>query len=156
MNLTDTCLVNKGHERDSIVVCKDSKAESQSEYRLINKKGDIISKYEVDGCLINENNIEKCDFLLTVCNEEEKLLAVFVELKGKKFSKAISQVNKTIDKLQPSSKQYRVFARIVMSAVPKVQGPTYTKLLEKTAVLGGNLKIRSKVLSEKTTELLQE
>ncbi len=154
MNLSNQCLRNKGHETDSIIVCRDAQAESRSEYRLMNDNRTTVHKYEVDGCLIDSNDLEKCDFLLTVLDAGKKIPVVFVELKGKKFFKAISQINNSIEKLKPDPGQYKVFARIVMSIAPKLQGPEYTKLLEKTLALGGDLKVKSKVISEATADLL--
>lgn len=153
MNLKDDCLRNKGNEKDSIVVCKDTRGESLSQYRLTNEPNSVVSKYELDGCLISDNDTERCDFLLTI-QGANKTPAVFIELKGKNLLKAINQINSAIEKLNPDKRQYKVFARIVMSAVPKLQTPAYTKLVEKTAASQGNLKIKSRILSETTAELL--
>ncbi|AXY76125.1 hypothetical protein D3H65_19975 [Paraflavitalea soli] len=153
MNLAERCLLNKGHEKDSIIVCKDAHGESQSQYRLINNLNRIVQKYDLDGCLIKENNTERCDFLLIV-PAENKTRAVFIELKGKKFLKAVSQVNNSIEQLNPATSQYNIFGRIIMSAAPKLQGPAYIRLLEKTTKSGGNLIIKSKIIAEQIGELL--
>ena len=47
----------------------------------------------MDGCLISDDNIEKCDYVFRRCNN---LDLYFVELKGKNIKKAVAQIVATI------------------------------------------------------------
>jgi hypothetical protein len=53
-----------------------------------------VEKIRVDGCVISDNTVKKCDCLL-LCAKIEK--AVLVELKGNKVETAIEQLSATLD-----------------------------------------------------------
>jgi hypothetical protein len=64
------------------IVCEENRAKIT--FRNANRK--TVEKIRIDGCVINDNNLKKCDYLL-LCAEIKK--AVFVELKGNKVMIAI-------------------------------------------------------------------
>jgi hypothetical protein len=74
---------------------------------------DYLSKYKVDGCLINDNG-SKCDFLLLNCTKQT---SYFIELKGSDLIKAIEQIDRSIDVLHKDFSSYSIEARIVLTRV---------------------------------------
>jgi hypothetical protein len=59
-----------------------------------NTSGVTVAKIRIDGCIITDNAVKKCDYLL-LCAEIKK--AIFVELKGNKVTTAIEQLSATLD-----------------------------------------------------------
>ncbi|MGD9978347.1 MAG: hypothetical protein AB7S54_10485, partial [Bacteroidales bacterium] len=76
-----------------------------TKYIYENDSLDTLSKYRVDGCLINDDD-SKCDYLLLNCTKE---VSYFVELKGSDLIKAVEQIDRSIDILHKDFK--RIFCR---------------------------------------------
>lgn len=57
-----------------------------------------IVKVQVDGCLISDQNVKKCDWLFVI--EDSKGL-IFVECKGNNVLHAISQIRNTLKLTKP-------------------------------------------------------
>jgi hypothetical protein len=72
------------------VVCE----EKRSKITFHNAGGETVEKIRVDGCVIPDNTVKKCDYLL-LCAKIEK--AILVELKGKDVETAIEQLSATLD-----------------------------------------------------------
>jgi len=94
-----------------IVSCCDAK--SSTRYIYENISSDVLSKYWIDGCLIDDDN-SRCDFLLLNCNKE---ISYFIELKGSDLIKAIEQIDRSIDILHKDFITYSVEARVVLTRV---------------------------------------
>jgi hypothetical protein len=72
------------------IVCE----EKRTKITFCNSTGETVAKIRIDGCVITDNTVKKCDYLL-LCAEIKK--AVFVELKGNKVMTAIEQLSATLD-----------------------------------------------------------
>lgn len=97
-------------------------------YRLHNNSKKEIVVYKVDGGLINDNDVLKCDY--GIYTEDEWLF--LIELKGKDLGYALDQINSTIDILlkREDIKVKKLNARIVVSkvSVPKIYASKENKL----------------------------
>jgi len=117
-------------------------------YRLLNNSGKEIVVYKIDGGIINNDEVQKCDNGIYT---EDNLL-ILVELKGADLDHALDQISSTINILlkQPSVKIERLNARIVLSKV-RVPDMLSTKekqlkqLLQKSYG-GGDYKKKCRVL----------
>lgn len=104
--------------------------ENGKQFR-IDKPNDIsICKVQVDGCLIKNNAILKCDYLFKICQSSQIFL---VELKGTDVIHAVSQITSTYDQIknkigEPSS-NYKGF--IISSSVPRAAEHNFRKQQEK-------------------------
>jgi hypothetical protein len=131
------------HERRSVVSCSD---RGSVIYRYHNESSDFLSEYQVDGGLINDSNA-KCDFLLLNCN---KKYSFFIELKGSDISRAIDQIDRSIDVLKDNLSGFSIFGRIVLTRVntPNLDKLKIKKLERKLSSFNGNLKKQTKLIEE--------
>jgi septum formation inhibitor-activating ATPase MinD len=132
-------------QNNKIVVCKDAK--SSTKYIYQNDSQDILSKYKVDGCLIDDKD-PKCDFLLINCT---KGISYFVELKGSDLIKAVEQIDRTINVLHKDFNEYSVEPRIVLTRVntTDLKSSKLIKLEKRLKKLKGKLIKESRQLIEK-------
>ncbi|WP_131679701.1 hypothetical protein [Metapseudomonas furukawaii] len=84
-----------------------------------NVKGKIISKVEVDGCVVTDNS-PRCDYLFEIDAPMKKV--IYLELKGKDVEKAYSQLCATMDRFSVRHAGLIKDCHIVASRVPK-SGP---------------------------------
>lgn len=84
-----------------------------------------LEKIKVDGCLLKDSSIKKCDFLF-IYNDKKFL---FVELKGKNIEEAVKQLTSTIRLFMGEGvlQQKEVRAFIVSKRHPSFDG-TFRKL----------------------------
>ena len=132
------------------VVFKDDRAIS--EFRVSNPNHKFIVKLQVDGCLIN-TSARKCDFLLLVCNNPQRGVAYFIELKGGNLADAIVQIESTIEILSNQLKDFDFRCRIVQTRTP----PTQVINQKKEVLLHflKKAKFAANVRDVKVTELVQ-
>ncbi len=132
-------------QKNKIVTCSDRK--SSTKYIYENDSLDTLSKYRVDGCLINDDD-SKCDYLLLNCTKE---VSYFVELKGSDLIKAVEQINRSIDILHKDFKEYSVEARIVLTRVntTDLKSAKLIRLESKLKKLNGKLIKQTRQLTEK-------
>jgi hypothetical protein len=95
-------------------------AEENKRKFVINKPANLaVCKVKVDGCLISEQHIRKCDYLFEVATDPKEYL--LVELKGSDLNGAVEQLLSTYDRLASQinarPEQFRAF--VVSSVVPK-------------------------------------
>lgn len=77
--------------------------EYRSKLSLINKDEVNSIRIKVDGCEIDDNTIEKCDYL-----HKAKEIEFYIELKGQDLKKAMNQIKNTISMLSSNiKKQYK-------------------------------------------------
>lgn len=74
-------------DSSNLIACKENKSEV-----IFKVKSNQAKQYKVDGCLISENNLQKCDF--AVSNLQN--LTYFIELKGSDIREAFQQIHSTI------------------------------------------------------------
>ena len=119
-------------------------------YKLHNKQKKEIVVYKIDGGLINNSCVLKCD--KGIYTEDDWLF--LIELKGKDLEHALEQINSTIDILlkQKSIKLKKLNARVVVSkvSIPKILASKEKKLkqLLYKSYGGGDYKKQSRLLEE--------
>lgn len=121
----------KWHDTRKNVVLKEPK-ESR-EYRIENKNGKEIVVYQIDGGLIKDNNVLKCDN--GVLTEDDVLF--LIELKGADYIHALEQLLSTINllivrrQLKVSSLNTRiVLSKMNIPGIISTQEKKLTKLLK--------------------------
>ncbi len=120
------------------------------EYRLRNISEKEIVVYKIDGGLINNDEVLKCDN--GIYTEDDWLF--LIELKGANLEHALDQINSTINILlkRPSIKVKKLNARIVLSrvSVPRISASKENKLkqLLHKSYGGGDYKKQSRVLED--------
>ena len=140
----ENCIEFTG-QKNKIVTCTDAK--SSTKYIYQNDSQDILSKYKVDGCLIDDED-SKCDFLLLNCT---KGISYFVELKGSDLIKAVEQIDRSINVLHKDFKEYSVEARIVLTRVntTDLKSSKLIRLESRLKKLNGKLIKQTRQLTEK-------
>jgi hypothetical protein len=96
------------------IVCE----EKRTKITFLNATGETVAKIRIDGCVIPDNMVKKCDYLL-LCAEIRK--AIFVELKGNKVETAIEQLLATLDNetVKKPLEHYEKRAYAVVTVFPK-------------------------------------
>lgn len=131
--------------------CKDIPLREPKEkriYRLLNNSGKEIVVYKIDGGIINNDKVLKCDNGIYT---EDNLL-ILVELKGADLDHALDQISSTTNVLlrQPNIKVKKLNVRIVLSKVrvPDMLSTKEKKLkqLLQKSYGGGDYKKKSRVL----------
>lgn len=90
----------------------------KTNYQFQNPRHKIISKYIVDNCVLSIlEEDEKCDYLFIIKNGEKED-GYFVELKGGKVLKAVTQLTNSINVLK-NNISGKLYGRIVCSKFPK-------------------------------------
>lgn len=140
--LHPNCLISFDKRRNVSV------SENKKKYLLHNDDNRTIASFLVDGGMVTEETVVKCDnFIMDITKKN----AVFVELKGKDLSHALMQILTTISMLENNIAGYSLFSRIVTSSranVPNLKAqPNYIRLSRKS-----NIKISSNVLEESTKD----
>jgi hypothetical protein len=93
------------------IVCE----ENGRKITFVNPQGFKVTKIQVDGCLIKDQNQNKCDWLV-IAKEVEH----FVELKGSDLKTAEIQLTTSIERLSKDYKAGRkFFAFMIVSSVPR-------------------------------------
>jgi hypothetical protein len=136
MRLYNDCIIYSGHKKNCPV------SQNGRIFRLLNNSGFQLTVYEVDPCLIKDNNEQKCDYLFIV-DKKQECAAYFVELKGTGLTVAINQILNSIDILYKSLHEHKIHARIVGKRVTPNIKSRRAKLDEKVKQFGGDLKIAS-------------
>jgi len=136
----------KSHDTRKKVVLREPK--EAREYRLDNTSGKKIVVYTIDGGLINDNNVLKCDY--GIYTEDDILY--FIELKGDDYVWALKQLLSTIDILlvRPQVNVNRFNARIVLSKmrVPDIIPVEEKKLQLYVSKRGGDFIKKCRVLTD--------
>lgn len=99
-------------------------AENKVKFALKNINKKKINVTEVDGCLLGMEE-EKCDYLFSI--PEPDLKAFYVELKGCRLDKAISQLENTLLKTRQKFQKYKKLCVAVTTRVPS-SGPSVQRL----------------------------
>lgn len=119
-------------------------------YRLHNNSAKEIVVYKIDGGVINNDKVLKCDN--GIYTEDDWL--VLIELKGANLDHALDQINSTINILlkQRSIKVKKLNVRIVLSkvSVPRISASKENKLkqLLYKSYGGGDYKKQSRTLED--------
>lgn len=87
--------------KQSIIVCK----ENRSTYKYNNKSQHNVAKIKIDGGLLSDLTIKKCDWLLI---NWDNGISYFIELKGCDFRKAIEQIESSLNILLSDLRKLKV------------------------------------------------
>lgn len=103
--------------------CKEDKfdekivlQENKSKITFLNPKRIKVLKIKVDGCVIQDNESLRCDYILIPDPEIE----IYVELKGNDVAHAVEQIEATIKTLSENVQNKKKLCFIVSTRVPKL------------------------------------
>lgn len=91
-------------------------SEGKNRHILKNPTGKDVYKYHVDGDIVKEGTVQRCDYIVEV-NESNSLVAFVIELKGSDLTKAIRQIESTITKFKRELRGYNILPRVVIHKV---------------------------------------
>lgn len=120
---SECCAVENG----SVV----SRSEGGKTFRIINRSRRSIQVCRVDGCLIDDNALRKCDFLFVLEFGNVQRI-ILVEMKGTDHVGAIGQIMSSAENLQLQRYGVPIEAFIVGAAAPKVQTKYQNALLRQS------------------------
>lgn len=105
----------------------------------------LSAVYAIDGGIIKDKSITKCDKLVLVCLDEPYYFELFVELKGSDIKHAIEQVEETLKNplFQDSSVKIRQ-ARIIGRNIPSNTGRSITEMAKKNFIRKYNCRLEFK------------
>lgn len=128
--------------------------EKKKAYSLQNTCRSRAVLYHMDGGVISDLTLKKCDYLISIA-KTRGIIAILVELKGTDIWHAIEQINATLDAYKDFFVNCKcVYGRIVPAQGPKIMAdPKVMRLIKRLNKLNGNLKIYSKRMSEKDVDL---
>lgn len=129
------------------IVLEDKKGGNIS-YMGNNKCGLPLVAYRVDGGLISDEHVSKCDFALYTKSSRSLRL---IELKGSDLDKACEQISSSMGILLSGETQVsKLYGRIVLTKVRPVdhKSTKVKKLKELLAKNGGNLLYKSREMVE--------
>ncbi|MGF1519400.1 MAG: hypothetical protein ACFCVB_16590 [Nodosilinea sp.] len=89
--------------------------ENKSKITFLNPRQDQVLIIRVDGCVIKNNKILRCDYAIVPCDEVE----IYVELKGSDISHAVKQIESTIKLLSDNPQKTKKLCFVVSTRVPK-------------------------------------
>jgi hypothetical protein len=89
--------------------------ENKSKITFLNPNQDQVLIIRVDGCVIKDNEILRCDYAIVPCDEIE----IYVELKGSNISHAVKQIESTIKLLSDNPQKIKKLCFVVSTRVPK-------------------------------------
>lgn len=89
--------------------------ENKSKITFLNPNQDQVLIIRVDGCVIKDNEILRCDYAIVPCDEIE----IYVELKGSDISHAVKQIESTIKLLSDNPQKIKKLCFVVSTRVPK-------------------------------------
>src|SRR6187402_983373 len=94
--------------------------EKGRQLRLNLTPGKTLCKAQIDGCLIKDSGIIKCDFLFKICPDNKYYL---VELKGTDVEHAVKQIENTFDIVNKRIKEkpQHFTGHIISSAIPRAE-----------------------------------
>lgn len=80
-----------------------------------NDSGSPIFQYHIDGDIIKNIDIKKCDYIVEVT--KDKSIAFIIELKGSHLSEAFQQIENTINHFHSKLHSYDIRPRIISKKV---------------------------------------
>ena len=112
-----------------------SRSESGITFTLSADKKFICGVIDIDGCVLKEEEIRKCDWLFLVNdkNVRPKPVAYFIELKRGNIHEASEQIYNAIDRTKSQLANYEIEARVVSAKgiQPEIKNSGYYKKVRK-------------------------
>jgi hypothetical protein len=132
--------------KQSVIVCK----ENRSTYKYNNKSRHNVAKIKIDGGLLPDLTIKKCDWLLI---NWDKGISYFIELKGCDFRKAIEQIESSLNILLSDLRKLKVTVVNIRIVTTKTypnfkQDNEYIKLNKQVIKTGGTLRHKNDLLED--------
>ncbi|MCD7965898.1 MAG: hypothetical protein LUG90_09045 [Clostridiaceae bacterium] len=124
-----------------VVVSRDSGAKRT--HRAINADEDFVRHYRIDGDVIRDKTIRKCDFLLL---NDTKKNAYLIEVKGTDLLSSVAQLENTEKILKEDLRDYQKKLRIVYRS--NTHAVTSTEFKRFCFRHGGNVIARTDLLEE--------
>jgi hypothetical protein len=120
-------------------------SENNKKITFINEKRCKIRKIHIDGCVIKDNNMLKCDYLII----DNKNIEYYIELKGSDINHAIEQLEATITYINADEKDKneKKLSFIILKKVHKE--PRYTTKIQNIKTKFQN-KYNSKLIVKET------
>ena len=94
---------------DECRIIRDPKGDSKSAYNIYNSRNAKYDLIKFDGCVFDDS-IEKCDYGMEINN-----IIHFVELKGAKNNKGLSQLLKSIQETEDIYSNHEKKVRLIVS-----------------------------------------
>ncbi len=113
----DKILTHNGYSATQpFIVRKEIRVKEMGTVYVLQFKPEMLtSAYQVDGYIIKNDNVDKCDYVI-LANHKENWAEIFVELKGCNISHGVKQLRETItNQLFKTTKHSLRRARIVTS-----------------------------------------
>lgn len=107
--------------------------------------------YAIDGGIIKDKKLQKCDKLILASLDKERWLELFVELKGRDIKHAIEQVEATIKNPLFHDAAANRQARIVGRNIPHNTGRSITEIAKKNFISKYNCRLEFKTGPAKET-----
>jgi len=95
------------------IVIRDKKS---TQWTFENPTERCACSIKIDNCIIIDQQIRKCDYLLLICDKTENA-AFFIELKGQDSKHATEQILTTIQILKEYLSDFCLYARIALTKV---------------------------------------
>lgn len=92
--------------------------ENKSKITFLNPNGIKVRKIRVDGCVIQDNESLRCDYLLILSLDNQEL-EIYVELKGSDVRHAVEQLESTIKTLSDDIQKKKKLCFVVSTRVPR-------------------------------------
>ncbi len=105
----DKCNIRLSDKR--ISVCERNK-----KFTIVNEQQLEVIKVRVDGCLIDGEGLERCDYLFLVQGDASEI--VYVELKGMDVPKAVDQLEASLRHCTELNGQRKKFCYVVCRRCP--------------------------------------
>lgn len=110
-----------------IIVIRDRRS---TQWTFENPMGKCVCQIKIDGCIVADQDVKKCDYLFLVCDETGKS-AFFVELKGADLNQAMAQILSTVQQLKNELRDFCLYARVALTkGKPPSIAPTNEKKLK--------------------------
>lgn len=92
--------------------------ETKSKITFLNPNSIKVRKIRVDGCVIQDNESLRCDYLLILSLDNQEI-EIYVELKGSDVKHAVEQLESTIKTLSDNFQKKKKLCFVVSTRVPR-------------------------------------
>lgn len=129
-----------------------SVGEKGQGYQVVLSPERMSAVYAIDGGIIKDKTVLKCDKLILACMEQDKWFELFVELKGRDISHAIEQVEASVRNPLFADKDVSCRqARVIGRSIPRTTGNSVTEKAKKRFIAKYNCRLEFKTGPGKET-----
>lgn len=138
--------------RENIVI--GDKKSTQWTFRNSTKK--CVCLIQIDGCIIENQSVKKCDYLFLVCDQKNEKSAFLVELKSKKLEDTFEQLLSTFEQLKEHLIGFHIYARVATTRVPRTLSPKAEKTDKQLRRLLGQSSASRKTLNYQASRPIED